>query len=171
MPYLSYQTFPNINHKVHAGDTITGLVRILNTRFVRLDVRDLTQGWVFGRTINFTSQDASTADWITESPATCVLYTCREASLTNFGSVTMRNISAVGNGATGTLSDHNWRVIPIRLVPTTLTIPDINPTATATDHNGKQGEAKSPAGATPGKFSADGTSFSIRWIPVAREPV
>jgi hypothetical protein len=171
VPYLSYQTFPNINHKVHAGDTITGLVRILNTRFVRLDVRDLTQGWIFARTINFTSQDTTTADWITESPATCVLYTCQEASLTNFGSVTMRNISAVGNGATGTLTDPKWKVIPIRLVPTKLTVPDINPTATATDHNGKQGQAKSPAGATPGKYSTDGTSFSIKWIPIARQPV
>ncbi len=101
VPYLSYQTFPNINHKVYAGDTITGLVRILNYRFVRLEVKNVTQGWDFVKTINFSSQDTSTADWVMESPATCVLYTCQEASLTNFGAITMRNISAVGNGATG----------------------------------------------------------------------
>jgi hypothetical protein len=171
VPYLSYQTFPNINHKVFAGDTITGLVRILNYRFVRLEVKNVTQGWDFVKTINFSSQDSTTADWVMESPATCVLYTCAEASLTNFGSITMRNISAVGNGHKATLTYPKWKVIPIRLVPTKLTIPDINPTATATDHNGKQGVATSPAGATPGKYSSDGSSFAIKWIPVARKGV
>ena len=171
VPYLSYQTFPNISHTVHAGDTITGLVRILNYRFVRLEVKDVTAGWIFARTINFSSQDTTTADWVMEAPATCILYTCAEASLTNFGSITMRNIAAVGNGATGTLTDHDWQVIPIRLVPTKLTIPDIDPTATATDHNGKKGEATSPAGATPGKYSSDGTSFGIKWVPIARQGV
>jgi peptidase A4-like protein len=171
VPYLSYQTFPNISHKVAAGDTITGLVRILNYRFVRLEVKDVTRGWDFVKTINFSSQDTTTADWVMEAPATCVLYTCQEASLTNFGSITMRNISAVGNGATGTLADPKWKVIPIRLVPTKLTIPDIDPTATATDHNGKKGEATSPAGATPTKYSSDGTSFGIKWIPQARQGV
>lgn len=171
VPYLSYQTFPNIKHKVFAGDTITGLVRILNYRFVRLEVKNVTQGWDFVKTINFSSQDTTTADWVMESPATCVLYTCQEASLTNFGSITMRNISAIGNSHKATLSYKKWKVIPIRLVPTKLTIPDINPSATATDHNGKQGVATSPAGATPGKYSADGSSFAIRWIPVARKGV
>ena len=125
----------------------------------------------FRRTINFSSQDTTTADWIMEAPATCVLYTCQEASLANFGSITMRNISAVGNGHKGTLSNPKWKVIPIRLVPTKLTIPDIDPTATATDHNGKKGVATSPAGATPGKYSSDGTSFAIKWIAVARKGV
>jgi hypothetical protein len=171
VPYLSYQTFPNINHKVFAGDTITGTVTILNYRFVRLEVQNQTQNWDFKRTINFSSQDTTTADWIMEAPATCVLYTCQEASLANFGSITMRNISAIGNGHKGTLTEPKWKVIPIRLVPTKLTVPDIDPTATATDHNGKQGVASSPAGATPGKYSADGTSFAIKWIAVARKGV
>jgi hypothetical protein len=171
VPYLSYQTFPNISHKVFAGDTVTGLVRILNYRFVRLEVKDVTQGWDFVKTINFSSQDTTTADWVMEAPATCVLYTCQEASLTNFGKITMRNISAVGNGHKATLTYKKWQVIPIRLVPTKLTIPDVNPTATATDHNGKKGEATSPAGATPGKYSSDGSSFGIKWVPIARQGV
>jgi hypothetical protein len=171
VPYLSYQTFPNISHKVYAGDTITGTVKVLNYRFVRLEVKNVTQGWTFAKTINFSSQDTTTADWVMESPATCVLYTCAEASLTNFGTITMRNISAVGNSHKATLTYPKWKVIPIRLVPTKLTVPDIDPSATATDHNGKQGVATSPAGATPGKYSSDGSSFAIKWIPQARKGV
>ena len=171
VPYLSYQAFPNISHKVYPGDTITGTVQILNYRFVRLKVQDQSRNWTFLRVINFSSQDVSTADWIVESPATCVQYTCQEASLTNFKTLTMRGISAVGNGAKGTLATPSWKVIPVRLVPTELTVPDISPTATATDHNGKKGIAKSPAGATPGAYSSDGSQFSINWVPLARKPV
>jgi hypothetical protein len=58
-------------------------------------------------------------------------------------------------------------VIPIRLVPSKMTVPVISPTAISSSHRGQQGEAKSPAGATPGKVSADGRSFSWRWVKVA----
>jgi Peptidase A4 family len=167
VPYLAYQTFPNINHKVSAGDEVTGLVKILNYRLVELKVVNHTRGWTFMRKINFTSQDATTADWIVEAPATCVQYTCQEASLADFRSVTMRGISATGDGAKGNLSKRSWRIVPIKLVPTQLTVPTISPSAISSGHRGKQGQAKSPAGATPGKPSDDGSSFGVKWVAVA----
>jgi hypothetical protein len=167
VPYLSYQTFPNINHKVSAGDEMTGLVKILNYRLVELKVVNRTRGWTFMRKINFSSQDTSTADWIVEAPATCVQYTCEEASLANFRSVTMHGIAATGDGKTGNLSNRSWRIIPIKLVPTRLTVPTISPSAISSGKRGKTGQAKSPAGATPGKPSDDGSSFGVKWVAVA----
>ena len=79
----------------------------------------------------------------------------------------MRNISAVAGGRSGTLADPHWKVIPVRLVPTRLTVPVLNPVAISSGHRGKQGQASSPAGATPGSPSADGRSFSWRWVKVA----
>jgi hypothetical protein len=170
-PYLSYQALPDITQKIVPGDTIVGVVKILSYRLVKLRIENLTQGWTFVRTINFSAQDTSTADWIMETPATCAYETCQEASLANFGTVRMRSVSAVGNGATGTLTDPNWEVIPIRLVPTTLTVPTNDQTAITSGKRGKIGQATTPAGATPGPFSADGSSFEIKWIPVARKDV
>jgi hypothetical protein len=170
-PFLSYQTFPNISLEVSAGDTITGTVKILSYRLVKLELQDVTRGWSFVRTINFSAQDTSTAEWIMAAPATCAFNTCQEASLANFGTVKMRNISAVGNGRKGTLTDPRWEVIPIRLVPTNVTVPRISPDAITSGKRGKVGQATTPAGATPGQFSADGSSFDIRWIAVARKDV
>jgi hypothetical protein len=169
VPYLSYPT--TVTNTIAPGDTMTGLVRIRDTRHVELQIRDRTKGWVFTRTIAFSSQDSSTADWVVEAPATCVETACSEASLTDFGSATMRDISAVANGKTGTLADPHWRVFRVRLVPSRLIVPTISPTATTSSPSGRVGTAKSPAGATPGKLSRDGSSFSWSWIKVATHGV
>ena len=167
VPYLSYQTFPNIKDKVEPGDTVTGLVQIVSPTLVKLQIRNRTRGWTFTRKITFSSQDTSTADWVVEAPATCIQYTCKQASLANFGAVTMRDISAVARGAAGTLRDPRWKVLPVRLVPSKLIVPTISPTATVAGPGGKRGQAKSPAGATPGPVSRDGKSFSLKWVAVA----
>ncbi len=167
VPYLSYKTFPNIKLKVEAGDTMTGLVKIVSTRLVELKIKDVTRHWTFQKKINFTSQDSTTADWIVEAPAECRDTNCSEASLSNFGAVTMRNISATAHGKAGTLKDPRWKVLPVKLVPSKLIVPTINPTATGAGPGGKKGQAASPAGSTPGPISKDGTSFNLHWVKVA----
>ena len=167
VPYLSYKTFPNIKAKIEAGDSMTGLVKIVSTRLVELRIVDNTRHWTFMKKINFTSQDSTTADWIVEAPAECRDINCTEASLANFGEVSMRNISATAHGKAGTLKDPRWKVLPVKLVPSRLIIPTINPTATGAGPGGKKGQAASPAGSTPGPISKDGTSFSLRWVKVA----
>jgi Peptidase A4 family len=147
--------------------TITGLVKILNPKLVELHLVDRTRGWSFTRKINWAINDTTTADWVVEAPAICRQASCFEASLSDFRTATMRDISAVAAGRTGTLADLSWQVIPIRLVPSSLTVPVISPIAISSGHRGKQGQATSPAGATPSSPSADGRSFSWTWQKVA----
>jgi hypothetical protein len=169
VPYLSYPT--KVSDKVLAGDTITGLVRFLTPKLVELQLKNHTRGWTFTTKINWAINDQSTADWVVEAPAICKEQNCFEASLANFHSATMRDISAVGNGSMGTLADPHWKVIPIRLAPSRLTVPQISSTALSASHRGLKGEAASPAGATPSKPSADGRSFSWTWVKVASRGV
>jgi hypothetical protein len=142
---------------------MTGLVKILSPTLVMLQIQNQTRNWTFSRNITFSTQDTSTAEWISEAPAACVYWVCHEANLANFGTVTMRNISAVGDGNTGTLSDPDWNVTALQLVPTKLSVPTLNPDASTPPKSA----ASSPAGATPGAFSPDGTTFSIQWVAVA----
>jgi hypothetical protein len=170
VPYPSYRPFPTARDTVSAGDTMTGLVKILSPTLVELRVQDRTRAWTFTTKITFSSQDASTADWVVETPVNCVAYACREANLANFGTVTMRNISAVARGASGPLTDPRWSLTRVKLVPSNLLVPGYND-AGATVPNGHEGHAQSPAGATPGNVSADGRSFSVKWKPVATRGV
>ncbi|MBV8079758.1 MAG: hypothetical protein JO186_05205 [Actinobacteria bacterium] len=163
VPFISYNVFPAPPDVVAVGDTITGTVKIVSTTMVEVQVVDQTKNWTFDKTVAFSSQDTSTAEWIVEAPADCVRWTCHEANLANFGAITMHGISAVGNGSTGTLSDPDWKVIPIQLVPSKVSVPTLNPDAPTPQ---KQ-TASSPAGATPGPVSADGSAFSINWVAVA----
>jgi hypothetical protein len=162
VPYIAYNV--PTNDKVLPGDTITGTVNILSTTLVQLVIQNQTRNWNFTRSITYSSQDTSTAEWISEAPASCLRFVCSEANLANFGSVTIRSISAVGNGATGALNNPNWTTIPIQLVPSKLNIPTLDPEATQAPPKAK---ASSPAGATPGPPSPDGSSFGITWVPVA----
>ena len=164
-PYISYKV-PK-TYTVSPGDTMTGEVHSLSIRMVQLQIQDVSKGWTFTRNIDFGLQDTSTAEWIAESPASCLKYVCSQANLTNFGSATFTGISATGNGATGNLSDPDWNLIPIQLVPGQLLVPTLNPEAT----NTQEGRASSPAGATPGEPSPDGTSFELKWVAVASSGV
>ncbi len=169
VPYLSYRAFPKISDKVSPGDTVTGLVKVISPTLVELRLHDRTRGWTFMKKITYSSQDTSTADWIVEAPADCVGYYCHEANLANFGKVAMRDISMKGKGVTGTLNSPNWKVIPIRLVPSKLTVPTLlpGPNSAKSTTPVRKGRAQSPAGATPGAVSRDGRSFDLKWVPVA----
>ena len=174
VPYLSSPT--TIKDKVYAGDTMTGLVRIVNPKVVELQIKNRTRNWTFTRRINWWNNDTSTADWIVEAPAVCLKQACSEASLANFRAVTMRNISATaitlsGSRETGTLVNPDWRIIPVRLVPSKMTVPFISTTSISASHRGHTGQAASPAGATPGNVSKDGKRFSWKWVKTATKGV
>jgi hypothetical protein len=173
-PYISYDV-PKA-YVVMPGDTMTGEVQSLSIRVVKLQIQDVSRGWTFTRDIDFGLQDTSTAEWIAESPASCRFYVCSQANLTNFGSATFSGISATGNGATGNLSDPDWNVTPIQLVPGQLLVPTIthngeSDTAPAEATVAHEGHASSPAGATPGRPTVDGSSFKVKWVAVATKGV
>ena len=157
VPYIAYNVPPS--DKVRPGDTITGLVKILSPVLVELNIQNQTRGWTFDRKIAFSTQDTSTAEWIVESPVSCLRFVCHEANLTNFGNVTIQNIGAVGNGSSGTLNDSDWNVTELQLVPGQVTVPTLDPEGSTPT----QGTAASPAGATPGDASSDGKSFNVTW--------
>ena len=163
VPFISYQ----VNGKVEAGDTMTGLVKILGPALVELQIENQTRGWTFTRNITISPLDTTSADWVVESPATCIRFVCNEANLANFGTLNMTGISATGNGETGTLTDPDWSVVPLELIPGQMTIPTLDPEASASG----RGSASSPAGATPGQVSSDGSSFSVQWVPKPSPPV
>jgi hypothetical protein len=139
---------------------MTGLVKVLSTSLVQLQIQDQTRNWTWSRNITYSPMDTSTAEWITEAPATCLRFVCSEANLANFGTVTMRNISATtANGKSGTLTNPDWNVTALQLIPSKLRIPSLDPEAVAST----TGKASSPAGATPGQYSSDGSSFDTTW--------
>jgi hypothetical protein len=177
VPYLSFPA--TVKNTVHAGDTMTGFVRIVNPKVVELRISNRTRHWTFTRKINWWNNDTSTADWVVEAPAVCLKQVCSEASLANFRQVTMREISATaislkGTKTTtqsGTLANPSWTVIPVRLVPGKLTVPFISTTALSASHRGQTGQAASPAGSTPGPVSKDGKRFTFKWVKTATKGV
>ena len=157
VPFISYTIK---SEPVQAGDAMTGLVKILGPSLVQLQIQNQTRNWSWSRNITFSPMDTSTAEWITEAPATCLRFVCSEANLANFGTVSMRGISATtANGKSGTLVDPDWAVTALQLIPSKLRIPTLDPEV-VTSSTGKAG---SPAGATPGAYSSDGSSFDTTW--------
>ncbi len=163
-PYIAYHA----KGTVAPGDTITGLVQVLGPALVELQVEDVTRGWTFSRDITISPLDTTSADWIVESPAACVRFVCSEANLANFGTLNMTGISVTGGGETGTLTDPAWSVTPLELIPGQMNIPTLDPEASSTL---QRGSASSPAGATPGQVSSDGSSFSVQWVPKPSRPI
>jgi hypothetical protein len=157
VPFISYTIK---GQPVQAGDTMTGLVKVLSPSLVQLQIQDQTRNWTWSRNITYSPMDTSTAEWITEAPATCLRFVCSEANLANFGTVTMRNISAsTANGKSGTLTNPDWNVTALQLIPSKLRIPTLDPEVVTSS----TGKASSPAGATPGQYSSDGSSFDTTW--------
>ena len=149
-----FEVLPDISHtiplKVSAGDTITGTVKILNANLIEFQVRNRTRRWEWHRKIPATVADDSSAEWIVEAPYACSNGGCRQAPLTNFGSVRIHDISTIGNGRRGTLATTAWTRTPLHFIPCTRIL--------------FNGSVSSRAAAKPRTPSADGTQFTIGWI-------
>ena len=164
-PYPA-NSIPNL---VEPGDRITGTVTILKQGFgvVQMQVQNRTRGWTVTRKLSSSQPDTSSAEWIVSSVATCARFgECAQASLANFGRAGMTEISAVGNSRRGNLASAAWKIIPLHLVPGTLTVPTLNPDGAAT-----RSRAVSPAGASPGPVAKGGGAFKVKWVAVATRGV
>jgi hypothetical protein len=138
-----------IKAKVFPGDTITGSVNVSSLGLVELQVKNRTRRWTFTQKTTWATADTSSAEWIMEAPTNCLRNSCHQARLANFGSVTMTRIDATGNFSSGTLTNPNWTLTSMRLVP---------------DVSVALGRGGPLAGATAGKLSADGTRFDVSWV-------
>lgn len=149
-----FELLPDIAHdvtgKVEAGDRMAGSVTIAGVNLIDVKITNATRHWSFDRKIQAGTPDRTSAEWIVEAPYSCLRFTCHQASLANFGSVSVRDISATGNGKRGTLKGAGWHATPLVLAPCVQTISDVK-------RNGL------PAVAVPREVSADGSSFAIAW--------
>jgi hypothetical protein len=140
LPYPAHK----IPQEVRPGDTLTAVVAVLPGG-TRLSLANRTRHWEFVRTINVPA-DTTSAEWIVEPPMNCVLYTCRQARLANFGSLTFSEVSVMTDGHVNTLRNTTSTVTPIAL------------------ETGPAALAFGPA-AMPGSIDDQGTSFTVTWHP------
>ena len=156
-----FELVPDIAHpigeKVAAGDTIAGLVKIHGLNLVELRIENRTQHWRFVRKITWGTPDTSSAEWVAEAPFSCVRFKCHTVPLANFGSVTLHDVAATGNGSPGTLTNPAWRITPLALVPCV-------PAQSGGRGLERVDREAGPPGASPSKIAVHGSRFSISWI-------
>jgi hypothetical protein len=139
---------------VAAGDRINASVTVSGTQ-VTVTMRNLTRKTTFTKLLHMAAPDTTSAEWIAEAPSACTTSgtNCRQAPLTNFGTVRFSQSSLTdSNGHTGTISDPTWS-------PTALTLQsDI-----AGSGFGRYRASISPDIATPSALTAAGAAFSVKW--------
>jgi hypothetical protein len=167
----SYAWFALIPYPAHriklmlrAGDIVTASVTIA-PQGIDLRLENRTRHWVFARSIA-TPAVAASAEWIVEAPVVCSHSRCHEPALANFGTVTLDDLSATGNGAAGPVTSSSWTTTPLELVPGSVRTRD------ASTNAGKDVELRltdeapsSTTGAVPDRWAGDGSGFTVRWHP------
>ena len=88
---LSKSTYP-----VQPGDTLTATVSRSGTSYT-LQLHS-SRGWTFS-TVQAGSDANGSAEWIAEAPEICSVFFCRNANLTNFGTVQFSGSEAATGGA------------------------------------------------------------------------
>jgi hypothetical protein len=100
---------------VDAGDRMSGSVRVSGTA-VTIEVRNLTTGAAFAKTLERPSPDVSSAEWIAEAPSTAAPGRTAVLPLTDFGAVAFSGAAATASdGHTGAISDRAWTATGIVL--------------------------------------------------------
>jgi Peptidase A4 family len=104
--YAWYEMYPaasvQTSLSVEPGDTLTASVSVSGNSYT-LTITDSRSG-TFTTTQTASGDADSSAEWIAESPSICTVV-CRNASLTNFGTVNFTGASATAGSLTGPISD------------------------------------------------------------------
>jgi Peptidase A4 family len=142
----------NVDLKVAPGDTISASISVHGTRVI-VQMRNVTTGTSFAKTLSMASPDVTSAEWIAEAPSMCASsYDCRQTALTDFGTVKFSHASATGNGHTGTISDPAWTATAIQLE-----------TYGGGRGFGRYASQLTAAEALPSSLTGSGTAFSVTW--------
>jgi hypothetical protein len=142
--YAWYELVPKapvkVNVPIHSGDKISARVTVDGTN-VTLALTDNTTGQTSTQTLQMSSPDTSSAEWIAEAPSECdaTLTECQPLNLADFGKVSFSDASATTSGHTGTISDSAW-----------------TPSAVEIGDNGA-------AGAQPSNSNSAGDAFSVSY--------
>jgi hypothetical protein len=142
-----------VSLKVAAGDAISATVAVDGMR-VTIRLKNVTTGATYSKTLAMASPDTSPAEWIAEAPSLCTADgRCRQASLTNFGTVKFSNASATSTGHTGTISDSVWAATAIQLVA-----------QGGPGGLGRYAMQVTAAEAAPTALRSRGGAFAVKWL-------
>ena len=154
-----------LNITIHPGDKISGKVAV-NGNAVTVSLSDRTTGDSVVKTLQMSSPDTSSAEWIAEAPATETFDgNYRILPLADFGKVTFTDAVATAGEHTGGIADSHWSATRIQLQ---------SGTRSPTLDSGFPGFAAGPSlsqatsGATTSKLSGD--SFSVAWQAASDSP-
>lgn len=141
--YAWYELLPSAPVKldlaIHPGDRISASVAVSGTN-VAVSLSDQTTGQSYTSTLQMSSPDTSSAEWIAEAPsASDGQGDLQPVPLADFGTVNFTAATATAGGHTGTIADSSWSAQPVAL------------------------SQSSSATAQPSSLSSDGASFSVAW--------
>jgi hypothetical protein len=123
---------------VRPGDTLSAEITVRGSS-VTLSIRNVSTGQVFATRRDVRTIDRSTAEWIVEAPASCVVV-CAPLSLADFGGVTFTRANAAAGSRSGPIDGDGWASQPMKLV-----------------------SGPGQPAALPTALSHDGRSFAVRW--------
>jgi Peptidase A4 family len=148
---------------VTAGDRIASSVRVSGTH-VTVELRNLTTGRSFRKTVRMAAPDTSSAEWIAEAPATSTPGGETILPLTDFGTVHFTSATASSSaGHTGTVTDSAWTA-------TRIVLRSSGPGGGRGPFGPFASDALSTAEAIPGRLLAGGAAFEVAWRRVAGGP-
>ena len=158
--YAWYELVPaapvKLDLAVKPGDHITGKVTV-NATNVLVALTNASTGQSVSKSLQTTSIDTSSAEWIAEAPSACDNSgSCQPLSLANFGTVNFTNASATAGGHTGAITDSNWQTSVVAL----------NGGAAGASEFGPRGVAYDPSGSASAQasgLSSNGSAFSVAW--------
>ncbi len=146
-----------VSMAVHPGDHITTKVTVDGGN-VTMQLNNTTTGGSFEKTLQVSSADVSSAEWIAEAPSQCSqgVSDCTPLPLADFGTAQFSGASTTTtDGHTGTISDSDWQSAAVQLSPGAS---DQGFGAQFTSYG-----SSNSAGATPSSLSSDGSSFSVAY--------
>src|SRR5205085_2292601 len=102
---------------VSAGDRISASVQVGGST-VNVQLKNLTTGKTFAKSLRMAAPDVTSAEWIAEAPSALTPGGSQILPLTNFGTVHFTNASATStSGHTGTIADSLWSATRLMLSP------------------------------------------------------
>lgn len=165
--YAWYELVPapetKLSLTIHPGDHVSARVSV-SGQTVTVSLSDQTTGQSATKTVQTSTADTSSAEWIAEAPSTYGQGgNYQTLPLANFGQVAFTGASATSNGHTGSISDPNWTVQQVQLSASGTTGRFAAGGAGFAGTDPGLASAQSASGAQTSSLSSDGASFSVNW--------
>lgn len=164
--YAWYELVPSaqvtLKLAIHPGDHMSGKVNVDGTS-VTISLSDNTTRASVTKTLQMSSPDTSSAEWIAESPAAQLPDGSMQIlPLADFGQVSFTQASATAGGHSGSITDSAWTVDQVAL--------NSDSTPGAAGNGGSLGVAgqdvalaQQRTGASAGNPSAGGSAFTVAY--------